>query len=154
MQGTTYGTGVLQLLQDTVLAEIGEIYMDAAGTIVFRDRHAPSNDTRSNTVQAVFGDSGDGYGGAYTGTYGGMLRYSAVTIPCDDTTLANDVQATREGGTLQQVTDAAAGHAPVPPPTPGLACRKTDTDTLQWASPPLHRWRRFRFEFTPARRRP
>ena len=112
LQGTTYGASVLQLLQDTATSEIGEIYMDAAGTVVFRDRHAPSNDTRSNTPQAVFGDSGDGYGGAYTGTYGGMLRYSAVTIPCDDTTLANDVQATSDGptftGTLQHVTDAAS----------------------------------------------
>jgi hypothetical protein len=136
LQGTTYGSSVLQLLQDTALSEIGEIYMDAQGTVVFRDRHAPMNDTRSNTVQAVFGDSSDGYGGAYTGTYGGMLRYSAVTIPCDDTTLANDVQATRAGGTLQEVTDAASIATYLFPRTytAGELLLQTDTDTLQWAS--------------------
>jgi hypothetical protein len=55
-------------------------------------------------VQAVFGD--------LPGTVqpdGTELAYAAVTRASDDTTIANDVQATRaNGGTLQEAQDAAS----------------------------------------------
>jgi hypothetical protein len=56
LQGTTLGADPLSLMQLAVDTEIGQLYQDATGAIVFRCRHALVNDTRSNTVQAAFGD--------------------------------------------------------------------------------------------------
>lgn len=43
----------LLLVQDT---EIGEVYVDASGRVVFRNRHATMEDPRSALVNATFGD--------------------------------------------------------------------------------------------------
>lgn len=44
------------LLQQAADNEIGELYLDGAGAVVFRGRQQILTDTRSNTPQAIFGD--------------------------------------------------------------------------------------------------
>lgn len=91
------------LMQAAADAEIGELYIDGSGRLVFRNRQAILTDSRSNTPQVVFGDS------IGTVEAGGTERpYRTVTRARDDATLANDVQATRTGGSLQQAKDTAS----------------------------------------------
>lgn len=82
------------LVQDT---ELGEVYVDEDGRVVFRNRNAMLTDTRSNTSQATFGDGG-----------GTELRYERVGRAYDKATLANLVRITRAGGTEQTAEDAAS----------------------------------------------
>lgn len=56
MQGTLLGDSPLNLLQLTADSEIGELYIDGAGNVVFRNRHAILSETRSTVPQALFGD--------------------------------------------------------------------------------------------------
>jgi hypothetical protein len=56
LQGTTFGDTALNLMQLAADTEIGELYIDGAGDVVFRNRHAILADARSNTPQAIFGD--------------------------------------------------------------------------------------------------
>jgi hypothetical protein len=103
VQAYTGGATAWSLMQVTADSEIGELYVSGAGKIEFRSRQAILTDARSNTPQAVFGDS--------IGTVqsaGTERAYYQVTRARDDATLANDVQATRVGGTLQEVQDAAS----------------------------------------------
>jgi hypothetical protein len=130
VQGTTFGGTALSLLQLTADSEIGDLYVNGSGQLVFRDRHAPLTDTRSNTVQAVFGDQ--------PGTVwpaGTELPYSDVTRPDDDTTMANDIQATRAGGTLQEAKDATAVGRFLFPRTHERSdlILQNDSDALSWA---------------------
>jgi hypothetical protein len=73
--------------------EIGETYFDAAGRLVFRNRHAIITETRSTTPQAVFGEGAGG------------LAYDAITIANDDTQVRNIIRISRVGGTLQTAED-------------------------------------------------
>jgi hypothetical protein len=95
LQATTLEGDPLAELQAVAESEIGELYMDAAGQVVFRNRHAILLDSRSNTVQATFGTAG-------TRT---PARAKLVT---DDATLWNEIRATREGGTEQVLGDTAS----------------------------------------------
>ncbi len=56
LQATTYGDTALNLMQLADDTEIGELYIDGAGRVVFRNRQAVLTDTRSAVPQAVFGD--------------------------------------------------------------------------------------------------
>jgi hypothetical protein len=56
LQGTLLGDTALNLMQIAVDSEIGQLYVNGAGAVVFRARRDMLTDTRSNTVQAVFGD--------------------------------------------------------------------------------------------------
>lgn len=58
LQGTTLGADALSLMQIAADSEIGQLYVNGNGAVVFRARRALLTDARSNTVQAVFGDSG------------------------------------------------------------------------------------------------
>ena len=78
-------------------SEIGELYMDGSGNVVFRQRRDILEDTRSAVSQGTFGDQG-----------GTQLPYQAAGRANDDTTLANDIQITRPGGTLQEAQDPAS----------------------------------------------
>lgn len=103
VQATTLGGAAIDLLQLTAASEAGALYIDEEGRLVFRARQDVLTDPRSTTVQAVLGDR--------PGTShpdGTELAYSAVTVPPDDLTVANDVQAANAGGTVQHVTDAAS----------------------------------------------
>lgn len=64
------------------------------------------------------------------------LPLAAVGRALDDTTIANDVQATRVGGTLQEVSNAASEAKYLFPRTYTRddLILQTDTDALSWAS--------------------
>lgn len=130
VQATTLGDTALNLMQAAADAEIGQLYVDGTGAVTFRARHALLSDARSATVQAVFGDLPGTVQAA-----GAELPYMAVTRASDDTTIANDVQATRNGGALQEVTDAASIRKYLFPRTfnkTGLILTD-DPTTLNWA---------------------
>jgi hypothetical protein len=99
LQGTTLeGNGMTQLLL-TQDSELGELYVDTVGNVVFRNRLAVLLDARSNTTQATFGDAGIG---------AGEIPYAASPVDYDDQTLANKVSITNVGGTEQIAQDAAS----------------------------------------------
>jgi hypothetical protein len=100
----TGGDSAWTLMQTCADSEIGELYLNGAGQLVFRNRRAILTEARSNTPQAVLGDQ--------PGTAepaGTELPYAGLPRSRDDATLANDIQATRiSGGVLQQVQDTAS----------------------------------------------
>jgi len=101
LQATAMGDYVLNLLQLTADSEIGEVYVNGSGQVVFRHRQGILADTRSTTPQAVFGDRP---GTAHTA--GTEWPYTSVTRADDSTTMANDVQITAAGsGNLQEAQD-------------------------------------------------
>lgn len=130
MQATTLGATALELLQLTAASEIGAVYVDETGSLAFRARHDVLTDPRSATVQAVFGDR--------PGTVqadGTEMHYSAVSVPAADLTIANDIQATMQGGTLQEVTDAASVQRFLFKRTYSRSdlILTSDAETLNWA---------------------
>jgi hypothetical protein len=96
VQATTLEGNALDLLFLTADTELGEVYIDGAGKLVFRNRLAILTDTRSNTSQATFGDSGS------------ELPYHDITPVYDHTKVRNLIRATRVGGSQQTVSDAAS----------------------------------------------
>lgn len=90
----------LQLVQDT---EVGDLYIDELGRVVFRGRRAPLTDAQSRTSQATFGDGG------YAAT--AEIPYAACTLTSLDDVLINRVLATRVGGTVQTAENAASQTA-------------------------------------------
>lgn len=126
LQGTSYGDTALNLMQLTADSELGQLYIDGSGAVVFRHRKALLNDTRSVVSQATFGDQPTG---------STELACAVVSRADDDTTIANDIQATRVGGTLQELSDAASIATYV---FPRMYTRSDlivvgDADALQWA---------------------
>lgn len=130
VQGTFWGDTALNLLQLTADSEIGELYMDGAGNVVFRNRQAVLEDTRSSQVQAVFGDLPGTVHGAFT-----ELACVPHRRATDDTTLANDVQATSVGGTPQEAQSLASQRAYLFPRTYARSdlLLTDDPTTLAWA---------------------
>jgi hypothetical protein len=132
VQGTGFGGTALELLRLTADSEIGELYVGGAGQVTFRDRHAPLADARSNTVQAVFGDQA---GAAHPA--GTELPYTEIQKPDDDTTMANDIQATIAGSSsVQRAQDAASVAKFLFPRSYARSdlILQNDTDALNWAS--------------------
>jgi hypothetical protein len=102
LQATSFGDTALNLLQLTADSELGELYVDGPGNLTFRHRLGLLQDTRSNTPQAVFGDSP-----GTVETAGTEIKYLKVSRASDDTTLINDCQITpANGGTLQEAINA------------------------------------------------
>lgn len=97
LQATTLEGDALAELQLVTDSEIGELYVDGAGRLVFRNRVAILQDARSNTPQATFGDGG-----------GSELGYHGLGISYDDTQFVNYVRVTRVGGTEQAVQDTTS----------------------------------------------
>lgn len=126
LQATTFGDTALNLLQLACDSEIGQLYINGSGAVVFRHREALLIDDRSSTSQASFSDSGDDPD----------LPVTSITRADDDTTVANDIQATRVGGTMQEVTDSASELKYNFPRTytRGDLILNTDADALTWAS--------------------
>jgi hypothetical protein len=131
LQSTTLGDTALNLMQIATDSEIGQLYVNGAGAVVFRARHDLLTDTRSNTVQAVFGD--------LPGTphaAGTELACAAIGRASDDTTLVNDVQATMaNGGTLQEAKDTASIAQYLFPRSYSRTdlILQSNTDALAWA---------------------
>jgi len=97
LQATTLEGNALTELFLVADSELGELYVDQAGQVTFRNRHAMLQDARSNTSQATFGDGG-----------GSELLYNDLGISYDDTTIRNLVQVARAGGTQQTAQDATS----------------------------------------------
>jgi hypothetical protein len=130
LQATTLGDTALNLMQAASDAEIGQLYVNGSGAVTFRARRSLLTDARSATVQAVFGDLPGTVQSAGT-----ELAYAAVQRASDDTTIANDVQATRTGGALQEVQDAASIRKYLFPRSYSRAdlILSDDPTTLLWA---------------------
>ncbi len=79
-QATTLEGDALDELQAVAESEIGELYVDGAGQVVFRNRRATLTEARSNTVQFTFGS-----------TPGSPQPYIA-RLNTDDATLWNDIR--------------------------------------------------------------
>ena len=125
------GTTALSLLQQTADSEIADLYVNGAGQVVFRDRHAPLTDPRSTTVQAVFGDN--------AGTVhpdGTELPYTEITRPDDDMTMATTSRppstAARTCSRPRTPRRSPGSCSPAPTSASDLILQ-TDPDALQWA---------------------
>lgn len=99
VQATTLEGDALAELHLTNDTEIGELYIDEQGRVVFRNRNAVLSDTRAINVQARFGDGGD---------LKGEMQYHDVVINNDAEQIANQARVTRVGGAEQLVEDAAS----------------------------------------------
>jgi hypothetical protein len=95
LQATDLEGEALAELQAVAESEIGELYIDASGRVVFRNRQALILDSRSNTVQATFGTNG-------------VFTPARTKLVTDDATLWNEIRAQREGGVEQVAGDAAS----------------------------------------------
>jgi hypothetical protein len=80
-------------LQTVSQSELGEVYIDGGGRLVFRNRLAYLTDARSNTSQGTFGDSV------------GELSIEDLATSSDDATFFNEVAVTRAGGVEQVAED-------------------------------------------------
>lgn len=96
MQATDLEGDALSELQDTAESEIGELYIDGSGRVVFRNRSALLLDARSSTVQATFGNPPTAFAPFET------------RLNTDDATFYNEVRAQRTGGAEYVTGDAAS----------------------------------------------
>ena len=135
LQSTSFGDIALSLIQTATDTEAGEFYLDGSGNAVFRHRQAILTDTRSTVVQVVLGDSP-----GTVETDGTERPYTVIMRATDDTTLTNDVQNTRVGGTLQEATDATSVSKYLFPRTYQRSdlLNVSDPDALNWAQWVLH----------------
>lgn len=97
VQATTLASPAMTELYLTADTELGELYIDGAGRVVFRNRRAVITETRSTTSQGTFGDGG-----------GSELEYVAAPVAYDDETIYNLIQIARVGGTEQDASDAGS----------------------------------------------
>jgi hypothetical protein len=130
LQATILGADALSLMQLAVDSELGQLFVNGDGAIVFRARRSMLTDTNSNTVQGVFGD--------LPGTShpaGVELDCAAIKRASDDTTIVNDVQATRDLGVMQEVKDTASIAKYLFPRTYSRSdlLLQNDPVTLNWA---------------------
>lgn len=95
LQATTLEGEALAELQAVAETEIGELYIDASGRVVFRNRQAVILESRSNSVQATFGT-------------GGTFTPAVAKLVTDDATFYNEIRAQRDGGVEQVAGDAAS----------------------------------------------
>jgi len=120
---------------DYTLTSTGETFGAVAGC---NDVRWGMTNSAASNFTAFFDDvdvNSTGYDGPATGTAFTELPYAAVGRMIDDTTVANDVQATRLGGTLQEVKDTASIAKLRFPRSYARSdlILQTDTDALGWA---------------------
>lgn len=99
LQSTTLEGNALEEMQLVADTEVGELYVDGSGNVVYRRRSAITTDTRSTDSNALFGDGG-----------GSELPYQDLKFVNDDTQFANRVIITREGSSTPQVADDPASQ--------------------------------------------
>lgn len=90
------GTTALQHLQDVTDTELGLLFCDGNGDIVFLDRHSPILISLQPSV--TFGDDEDA----------GELPYEDLELSYDLTTIKNDYQVTQTGGSTFTAEDATS----------------------------------------------
>jgi len=90
MPATYLSGSALDELQGVAESEIGELYMDALGRVVFRGRHALIQDARSNSTQFEFG------------TFVDQPAPVELKLNTDDATYWNEAKVTRLNGVSEQ----------------------------------------------------
>lgn len=93
MQATDLSRNTREELQLTTDSEQGSLWVEADSTVYFERQDALMENTRSNTVQATFGDGG------------AELPYNSPVFAYDGQLLRNIVSFTRVGGTAQVAAD-------------------------------------------------
>jgi hypothetical protein len=88
---TTLGASALELMRKVEATEVGLLFVDGAGRLVFYDRHRTETATRSTTVQAAFTDTGGATDVEMTGLQRAKSRERVV----------NDWHITREAGYIE-----------------------------------------------------
>lgn len=96
VQATDLSGDALSELQRVAESEIGELYIDGSGEVVFRNRHALVQDFRSTNVVATFGQSAT------------APAPCEVKLNTDDATLWNEVIAQRTDGAEIATGDSAS----------------------------------------------
>lgn len=96
LQGTTHDGDALGEMQQAVDSEIGELFMNGSGKVVFRNRQAVLTEERSITPQWVFGDDT---------TNPQELPWQDLVVSYDSSQLYNLVEEARVGGETQSVQD-------------------------------------------------
>ncbi|MEV0237556.1 hypothetical protein [Nonomuraea sp. NPDC050786] len=96
LQGTVHDGDALGELQQSVESELGELYMDGSGKVVFRRRNAVLEEERSLVPQWVFGDDVDNPQ---------ELPWADLVVSYDDAQLYNLVEEAMVGGETQTVQD-------------------------------------------------
>ena len=89
----TENVSALQHLQDLADSELGVLFCDGQGRIVFHDRSHRATDPRSTASQATFSNDGTGF------------DYESAAPEFDRTRLLNKVTVTAEGGVPQTASD-------------------------------------------------
>jgi hypothetical protein len=134
LQSTDMSTGDswTQIL-DATESEIGDMFVDADGRMVFRNRRLIFTDPMSTTVQATFGDQA------------GELDYYDVTVAYDDVTIFNDILAQVLGSAnVQEVSDPASilmfrnRTFPAGGTSAQSLVTQTDQDAANWCGYVLH----------------
>lgn len=90
---TTLSSNAVSEMQLTAESEGGAVFIDASGAVVFQHQYALIENTRSNTIQATFGDSA------------GELPYFDIDTAYDGDLLANIAVFGRTGGATQTASD-------------------------------------------------
>ena len=99
VQATTLAQNALTECQLAADSEYGELFVDAEGKIVFRDRHSRWERTESQVVQATFTDANTA----------GALHYESLDVPALDAELVkNRVSIAAVGGAAAVSTDATS----------------------------------------------
>jgi len=123
LAATTLEGDALAELYTAVDSEIGELYMDPAGRVFFRNRLALQTDARSATVQAAF-----------AAPAGSDLPFQVAPPTYDDEQLVNIAVIARTGGAEQTSQDTASKnlYGPATFRRTDLALQ-TDGDALNYA---------------------
>lgn len=122
MQATSLSGDALSELQNVADSEVGELYIDGAGKVVFRNRQAIHTEARSTTVQATFGNPST------------SIAAFETKLSTDDATLWNEVIAAREGGDPQDSHDFTSQTEYLSRTFQGPTLKlQTDGEALSWA---------------------
>lgn len=97
VQATTLAQNALTEIKLASDSEGGAVWAEADGAVTFENRYALIENSRSNTVQATFGDAG-----------GSELPYTDIVVEYDGDQVHNVVSYGRTGGTVQTVADATS----------------------------------------------
>lgn len=121
LQATSLSGDALSELQNAADSEVGELYIDGQGRVVFRNRRAIFTDTRSTTVQATFGNPST------------SIAAFETKLSTDDATLYNEVLSQREGGVQQTTGDSASQTEFLTRTFSGSGLKlQTDGEALSW----------------------
>lgn len=122
VQGTDLSANAWAEIVRTSDTELGEVYFDVDGKLTFRNRHAISTDTRSNTSQATFGDEP------------GELGFTEIELGADLRQTKNIIRLSRVGG-VQQVVEDLTSQAEYRRRTWGRSdlLHQTDAEVLAYA---------------------